>query len=203
MANYPDRAAAEAALEWASRSNPGLWVDHSRYVAHAAEAIGSAAGLNGDKCYVLGLLHDIGRYPGKTYARHMLDGWRYCTEHGWTDAARICLTHSFPIPVLDVFVGWHDVSKDEIAIVDSAIHGYTDEYDRLIQLADALADGQGFCILEKRWIDVLMRYGWTDSNIEKWKATLAIKRRFDRLSGRNIYGLLPGLIENSLKDLPY
>lgn len=202
-ATYPDRATAEASLQWASQNNPGPWVDHSRYVAQAAEAIGSAAGLNAEKCYVLGLLHDIGRYPGRTFAKHLLDGYRYAAERGWTDVARISLTHSFPAPLLDSLVGWHDVSAEEKAFVGETLLGYSDDYDRLIQLCDALADGSGFCVLEKRWIDVVMRYGWTESNLEKWRATLAIKRRFDKLAGCNIYNLLPGIVENTLKNLPY
>ena len=73
------------------------------------------------------------------------------------------------------------------------------DYDRLIQLCDALADATGFCILEKRWIDVLLRYGWSDANPEKWRATLDIKRHFDEMAGQNIYALLPGIQENSLR----
>ena len=200
---YPDRASAEAALQWAGDSNPGPWVDHSRNVALAAEAVGAAAGLDAEKCYVLGLLHDIGRYPGRTYAKHLLDGYRYACERGWTDVARISLTHSFPAPLLDSLVGWHDVSAEEKAFVGEALQGYSDEYDELIQLCDALADANGFCILEKRWIDVVMRYGWTECNPEKWRATLAIKRKFDEKAGCNTYELLPGIVENSLKNLPY
>lgn len=203
MPAYPDRTTAEQTLAWAATTNPGQWIDHSRYVAQAAEAIGAAAGLDPEKCYVLGLLHDIGRYPGRTYARHLLDGYRYCMERGWTDVARICLTHSFPIADVEALIGWHDVTAEEKAFVDEAIHGYTDIYDQLIQFGDALATSNGFCILEKRWIDVLMRYGWTELNPDKWRATLAIKRRFDELAGCNIYTLLPGIAENSLKDLPY
>lgn len=200
---WPDRAAADALLAWASESNPGAWIDHSRHVAGAAEAIGAAAGLDAEKCYVLGLLHDIGRYPGRSYARHMLEGYRLCMDKGWPDAARICLTHSFPIPEIEVFIGWHDATAEEKAFVAEFIRTGFDEYDELIQLCDALCTGSGCCVLEKRWIDVLMRYGWSEHNPAKWKQTLAIKRKFDELAGCNIYDLLPGIVENSLKNLPY
>lgn len=200
---WPDRKTADATLQWASDSNPGAWVDHSRHVANAAEAIGRAAGLDGEKCYVLGLLHDIGRYPGRSYARHMLEGYRLCMDKGWTDAARICLTHSFPIPEAEVFIGWHDVTAEEKTFVARFIQRPFDDYDQLIQLCDALATSGGCCTLEKRWIDVLMRYGWSEHNPAKWRETLAVKRKFDALAGCNIYDLLPGVAENSLKNLPY
>ena len=196
---YPDRETALATLAWANQRHPDRWVAHSHNVALSAEAIGAAVGLDREKCYVLGLLHDIGRYPGPTYARHLLDGYHFCMERGWTDVARICLTHSFPAPQLDSFIGWHDVSPAEKAFVGEALRGPIDDFDRLIQLCDALATADGFCILEMRWIDVLMRYGWSEHNPEKWRATLAIKRDFDTRAGCNVYALLPGLAENILR----
>ncbi len=198
MNPYPSRAVARETLEWAARSHPGRWVEHSRNVARAAELIAARCGLDADKAYALGLLHDIGRYPGPTYARHLLDGYRFCMERGWTDAARICLTHSFPTPQLDSFIGWHDVSADEKTFVEQTLRQPMDDYDRLIQLCDALAIHSGFWILEKRWIDVVLRYGWSDANPDKWRATLEIKRYFDERAGGNVYALLPGILENSL-----
>ena len=59
---YPDRKAAEALLAEAEPHNLGPWGDHSRIAAHCAEAIARACGLDADKAYVLGLLHDIGRH---------------------------------------------------------------------------------------------------------------------------------------------
>lgn len=35
----PDRKIAEKALQDAYKSNPGVWVDHSRYVAEACQNI--------------------------------------------------------------------------------------------------------------------------------------------------------------------
>ena len=64
---YPDRKTAEALLAEAEPHNPGPWGDHSRIAAHCAEAIARACGLDADKAYVLGLLHDIGRRYGKRH----------------------------------------------------------------------------------------------------------------------------------------
>lgn len=79
----PNRKTAEAALAWAEEQNPGPWSAHSRYVAEACQNIASyCPGLSAERAYVLGLLHDIGRYAGVTSERHLLDGYRYCMERG-------------------------------------------------------------------------------------------------------------------------
>ena len=54
---------ANEALLAASKSNPGPWTDHSRYVAMACQNIAARCeNLSADYAYLLGLLHDIGRY---------------------------------------------------------------------------------------------------------------------------------------------
>ena len=84
---------------------PGLWADHCRSAARTARAIATAAqglALDPDVAYVLGLLHDIGRREGSHGMRHAPDGYAYLCSLGYEDAARICLTHSFPAPLKHV-----------------------------------------------------------------------------------------------------
>lgn len=53
------RQTAELALKEAATSNPGAWVDHSRYVAKACENIAAQCkNLSSEQAYILGLLHD-------------------------------------------------------------------------------------------------------------------------------------------------
>ena len=88
----PDRKTAEQAIREAYESNPGGWAEHSRYVAQACENIAShCKGLSGEKAYVLGLLHDIGRHAGVSSEKHLIDGYRYCSARGWNKAAQICI----------------------------------------------------------------------------------------------------------------
>lgn len=61
----PTREQAEELLTEALPHNPGPWGAHSRTAAHCAEKIAAACGLDPEKAYVLGLLHDIGRRYGK------------------------------------------------------------------------------------------------------------------------------------------
>ena len=76
-----------------------------------------------------------------------------------------------------------------------------DDYDRLIQLCDAISLQNGACIMEKRLIDVALRHGLPDFTIDKWKAFLELKNYFDKLCDCNIYTLLPNVIENSYESL--
>lgn len=164
------RSIAENELEQALTFNPGPWGDHTRYVALACENIvNRCQHLNADDAYIYGLLHDIGRYAGVTSEKHLIDGYRHCKERGW--------------------------DKEFIAeFVRDAVY---DDYDFLVQLCDALALPTGFCLLEKRFVDVTIRYGMHPSTIDRWKAVLNIKTYFENIMGCSIYEVLPGVVENS------
>jgi len=173
-------------------------------VAVAARAIAARAiatqqgGLDPDAAYVMGLLHDIGRRAGVTGMRHVLDGYRYLADQGYEDAARLCMTHSFAYKHIGAIFGEWDCRPDELAFIEAYLAGieYTD-YDRLIQLCDSLAMAEGFVLMEKRMMDVALRYGINDFAVAKWKATFQIKQDFEAVIGRSIYDLLPGVVENT------
>ncbi|MDO4285314.1 MAG: HDOD domain-containing protein [Eubacteriales bacterium] len=195
------RELAEQALQEAAVSNPGPWVDHSRHVAMACQNIAArCSDLSPETAYLYGLLHDIGRHAGVTSERHLLDGYRYCTQRGWTKAAQICISHAFMIQDIETSIGVFDVSDEDYLFmkefVASAVY---DDYDRLVQLCDSLALPSGFCLLEKRFVDVTIRYGFHPHTIDRWKKVLEIKALFDRKTGGSIYDLLPGVMENSLR----
>ena len=86
---YPDRQEALRLREEAEFCNPGPWGDHSRNVAMCAVRIAEACGMNAEKAYVLGLLHDIGRKFGIKHLGHVYDGYQYMMELGYEAAARI------------------------------------------------------------------------------------------------------------------
>lgn len=50
-----------------------------------------------------------------------------------------------------------------------------DDYDRLIQPCDAIPLPTGACIMEKRLIDVALRYGVPDFALGKWRACMGKK----------------------------
>ena len=191
---YPNRTEAEKELKIAAEMNPGLWEEHSKNVAKAAELIAGAAGLDSDKAYSLGLLHDIGRRTGIAAVRHIIDGYDYCTQKGWDEAARVCLTHSFPVKDIDADIGKKDITKEQYDFIKSFIENIEyDEYDKLIILCDALADAKGFCILEKRFVDTTRRYGIFPFTIDRWNKTYEFKEYFEKLIGKSLYRLLPDI----------
>lgn len=196
-----DYKMAESALEKAAESNPGPWVEHSRYVALACQNIAQRCdGMSADTAYVLGLLHDIGRYDGVSSEKHLIDGYRYCMEHNWEKAAQICISHAFMIQDIDTSIGKFDVSKKDYEFMKQFVkNAKYDDYDRLVQLCDSLALPTGFCILEKRFVDVTIRYGVHPATIDRWKKILEIKSLFEKKIGCSIYDLLPGVVENSLQ----
>jgi len=191
----PDRDTACSVLELAGKMNPGLWVRHSRNVAEAAGRIAESCGrLDAEKAFVCGLLHDIGRRTGIAAMRHIIDGYDYAISKGWEEVARVCLTHSFPIKDIEYDIGKKDITGEQYAFIRDYLNRIEyDDYDRLIILCDALADAEGFCILEKRFVDTARRYGIFPFSVDRWNKTFEYKSYFEKMLGRSVYALLPGM----------
>lgn len=177
-------------LEWAHGQNPGPWREHSLHAARAARAIAERCGMDADRAWVLGALHDIGRYEGVRGLHHAVAGYALLTERGDSEAARVCVTHSFPDGCFDHFNGKRDVSPEEEAFLRQFL-GETpfSDFDRLIQLCDAICTAQGVCLMEKRLVDVAMRHGLEPGLDEKWRAFLSLRRDFERRMGASVYSL--------------
>lgn len=186
---YPTREQAEALLAEALPHNPGPWGNHSRTAAHCAEKIAAASGLDPDKAYVLGLLHDIGRRYGKRHLGHVSDGYSYMMSLGYDEVARVCLSHSFNDQSLADYVGNRDTTPEETSLIKTNLAAMVyDEYDRLIQLCDSLAGAEGVMDIEERMLDVKRRYGAYPQH--KWDINMGLKRHFEELAGRNIYDIV-------------
>lgn len=192
---------AENALQDAHRANPGPWADHSRYVALACRNIARRCPhMDEELAYLYGMLHDIGRGAGVSSERHLLDGYRWCMERGWEKMAQICISHAFMIQDISTAIGVVDMPPEDKAFMAEFVrNAIYDDYDRLVQLCDALALPSGFCLLEKRFVDVAIRYGTHPATTARWKAVLEIKAYFERIMGCSVYDCLPGVIENSFR----
>lgn len=194
--NIPTLSQARAFLEEAEERNPGPWVAHSIRVGEAAQTIAEHHPcLDGETAYILGLLHDIGRREGVKGMRHVLDGYQFLVDQGFPDAGRICMTHSYPVQDARSGASDWDGTAEEFTFIQDYLKQITyDDYDRLFQLCDSLALPEGFCLVEKRWVDVLMRYqNFTEFTVPKWQAIAKIKHDFEAMIGVNIYTLLPGI----------
>lgn len=186
----PTRETAEMLLSDAEKCNPGPWGDHSRTAAHCAEKIAQACdGLDADKAYILGLLHDIGRKFGVRHLGHVSDGYTYMMSLGYDEVARICITHSFNNQTLNEYIGNIDTSAAETALIEAELQSvHFSEYDKLIQLCDALAGSKGVLDIEERMEDVKKRYGFYP--ISKWNKNMKLKEYFEVKSGSDIYTLV-------------
>ena len=197
---------AHAILAEGERLTPGPWADHCRTAGECARAIAAChPEMDAEVAYVMGLLHDVGRRAagyGLPDAMHVVDGYRHLMELGYDDAARICLTHSFPIKDAGAFAApWGDL-HDERRFVQDHLDGveYT-PYDRLIQLCDSIALPAGPVLMEKRFVDVALRHGFNALTLDKWRAFMQIKREFDAVTGGSIYRVLPGVVENTFGEI--
>ncbi len=186
----PTREQAEILLKEAESCNPGPWGNHSRTTAHCAEKIAQACnGLDPDKAYILGLLHDIGRKFGVRHLGHVSDGYTYMMSLGYEEAARICLTHSFNTQSVQEYIGNFDTTKEELKLIQEALKpAAIDDYDRLIQLCDSLAGAEGVLAIEERMADVKRRYGSFPE--KKWNCNLMLKQYFEEKTGSDIYILV-------------
>ncbi|HTX91307.1 MAG TPA: HD domain-containing protein [Anaerolineales bacterium] len=197
--SIPSREQAESFINEGQTMNPGPWVQHSFFVAKAAESIARHhPQLDPTVAFILGDLHDIGRRAGTTDMRHILDGFYFLREKGFDDAARICMTHSFPIKDVYSAAGKWDCTSQELDFVNGYLSNIEfDEYDRLIQLCDAIALPTGFSLIEKRLMDVALRRGVNEYSVLRWKAYLEIQQDFEKIIGHSIYKILPGVVENT------
>ena len=186
-----NRAEAAELLEWAAAKNPGPWREHSLTAARAACAIAEKAGMDAERAWVLGALHDIGRHEGVRGMHHVVAGYELMMEKGDPGAARICLTHSFPDAIPENYIGERDVTEEELLFIRNSVENAEfDDYDRLIQLCDAICLPSGVCLMEKRLMEVALRHGSIpDGIVGKWRKWMEIQRYFNEKTGGSIYRL--------------
>lgn len=195
----PTREKAEQILREAEGCNPGPWGNHSRVVALCAERIAACVeGMDSEKAYITGLMHDIGRKFGVKHLGHVYDGYHYMMELGYDEAARVCLTHSFSTGNIGEYIGNFDISGEQLKEIEEALERISfDDYDRLVQLCDSLSGTDGAVDMEVRMGDVKRRYGRYPQS--KWDKNLALKKLFDEKAGRDIYEILPPDSKNPAK----
>ena len=189
---------AEKELELAQELNPGPWTKHSLNTGIAARNIAEKVpGMDAEKAYIFGLLHDIGRRVGVvSISRHVYEGYVYAMEKGWDEVAKICMTHSYPLMAEEFGDNFSEDCEKEIkAYLENC---ECDDYDLLIQICDSLATDYGFCILEKRFVDVARRYGIWKNTVPRWNAKFAIKEYFEEKMGCSIYDVLPDIGRTTL-----
>ena len=201
----PEINIVENWLKEGYKRNPGPWVNHSKLVAKAAQTIANRIeGLNDNMAYIMGLIHDIGRFAGIAEERHTIDGYNFLIVKGYENLARICITHCFPNKNIKANIGIWDCSENELEIIKTFLENceYND-YDRLIQFCDCISMEDKYVLIEKRLVDVVLRYNLKNQVplgiplLQKWQKYLEIKDYFANMIGESIYNLLPNIVENT------
>jgi len=180
---------AELILKEAERLNPGPWAQHSRYVAEGARLIAQETDdLDPELAYILGLLHDIGRREGRYGMRHGLDGYKYIVSKGYELVGRICLSHrAFQYNNQVITVGkWDGTAKEHDFVIEYLSKEEDTDYDKLIKLCDYISLPSGFCLMEKRIVDMALRGGVNEYSVPRWKSTLEIQKYFEDKIGKKI-----------------
>ena len=197
--DIPTKAEVFELLLDANARNPGPWYQHSLYAAQAAQLIAAqCANLSEERAFALAGLHDIGRREGYTHLHHAVCGYDFMIKRGFEAVARICVTHSFPVKEVDSYFGKQDCSDDELRFLSDYLRSTEyDEYDKLVQLCDAVSAADGFCLVEKRLVDVMARNGSNQYSQAKVEAFRDLCEYFSEKIGQSIYSLLPGVVENT------
>ncbi len=168
---------------------------HTLGIADSAAKIAEACGLDIEKAWVLGLLHDYGKRKDETrdLVFHAREGFEQMMILGYSDVARICLTHSFPEKdFCDDDYGFYQKIPDALPWAHRMMAKVElDDYDKLIQLCDLFFEGLNKTSFENRLQGIVRRY-----HLE-WKQISALyenaqknKTYFDNKCGYDVYRIL-------------
>ncbi len=166
---------------------------HTQGVAKAAEKIALyVTGMDSEKAFILGLLHDYGKRIGeKIEGRfHGQEGYERMCELGYYDVAKVCLTHTFPDKNFsdDEFSypkEWKVWSKQILNNLEY------DDYDYLIALCDKFFEGMSMVSIEKRIAGIVKRYNLKETQrMLLYKQSNKLKEYFDKKTGCDIYKIL-------------
>lgn len=202
MTEFPSLATAEKIFEDGilyRRSRPypfdleNEYRFHCHGVAKAARILAAHIdGLDAQKAYILGLLHDYGKRinQNKENRFHGIEGYYAMQELGYSEIARICLTHSFAKP--DFADAEYSLPQAWLDEVRQLLKGVVyDDYDRLICFCDKFFEGLKMVMLEERIRGITQRYSL---NLPQQKSLedecYGLKKYFNSKIGCDVYQLL-------------
>lgn len=167
----------------------GISRKHYGNVAFCACEIAKNCGMDHQKAYIFGLLHDYGEYIEDTVEGtfHGTAGYDEMLKMGYDDVARICLTHSFWEDIYDPeYFTYH--SSEIIRAKEIISDLVCDDYDKLIQLCDLMSCGDKIVNIEYRidWIAKKYKLDTSKSVLRKEKA-IKLKQYFDKKCKQDVY----------------
>jgi len=188
---------AEKKLAISRGRSEDSWFFYHNHVygcAAVARAIAENIGLDAEFAAIYALLHDIGKIRESIDCRfHGVIGYNMLKDMD-ERIARSCVVHTFPENKIDGYARMASMffeKKDDYDFTAEFLEKHpVNDYDRLVQLCDDLANAYGFVTLEQRAEEYARRHNIpiTDTLglIERVKDT---KSYFDRKLGKDVYTL--------------
>ena len=173
----------------------GTWYkfhNHVYGVALMAEKIAKKLGLDSEKAYVLGLMHDCGKiYEMYEKRFHGIIGYEMFKDKE-NDIAKISMTHSFYYNILprgkDFDRYFYGNVVDKEFVKNYVKNNKLDEYDKIIQLCDSLANCNGLVTIDEREKEYIERYNFRIPSYIL-KNLYKMKEEFDKKLGFDLYKL--------------
>lgn len=173
---------------------PGTWYkfhNHVYGVGYLAQKLADVLeDIDSEKAWILGVMHDAGKIHERLEKRfHGLIGYDFFKGKD-DEIARISLAHTFHFnhipPYEKVEKMFFGRREDYNFVADFLAQHSANEYDKLIQMCDSLANCSGFVTLEQREEEFSQRYNMPVPDYMASGANL-LKDYFDKRLGRDIY----------------
>ncbi len=174
--------------------DPNTWYTYENHVYGAADVAKAIASnietMDNDAVYVATLLHDICRTEENRVLRfHGILGYEKFIDID-ENVARSCILHMFSwnkIPPYEMCSNlFYGNKKDYDFVADYAKNHIPNDIDYLVQLADHMANKNGFVTIEQRAAELAERGRLYDTFISDGNK---LKSYFDKKVGKDIYGL--------------
>ena len=174
-----------------------LWINHSICVANTASVIAKELNLDVEYAKTLGYIHDYGKAVGD-FPKHDINGFNYLKELGYDEEYySICLTHGYLNN--DVMCAAGGIPRDIPFRAEYIKNHKYSIYEKLICLCDLMC-AQEVIGIDKRLIDIIIRYGAYSNTQYHVKEVYKLKKYFDDLLGYNLYNLFPEMM-NTLNKI--
>ena len=178
---------------------------HCLAVAGFAEKVAAnISGMDAEKAYVLGLLHDCGRIKDEKAENvfHGLVGYKYMMQKSQPEIARISLTHSFYEK--DFNLETYPQNKDDLLFCKDLLKNLEyNDYDLLIQLSDMTNDVGRNCTIEYRFDSISKRYKVPFEKLQPIIDKMnQIKYYFDKKANNNIYKFIENINDKPTLSKP-
>lgn len=174
-----------------------LWITHSICVANTASVIAKELNLDVEYAKTLGYIHDYGKAVGD-FSKHDMNGFNYLKGLGYDEEYySICLTHGYLNN--DVMCAAGGIPRDIPFRTEYIKNHKCSIYEKLICLCDLMC-AQEVIGIDKRLIDIIIRYGAYSNTQYHIKEVYKLKKYFDDLLGYNLYNLFPEMM-NTLNKI--